>query len=109
MDEIKQNAIQYRNLCPQDVVEHLKYWISGDYWTNSFDLILCPARIIIPVKKQTYKTKSPELHFLLRSGTIGRGYLDELYNTLQTAQFRTRRRLSAKTQTDNKHHRCNVI
>lgn len=96
MDEIGRNAIQYRHLSPDEVLEHLRYWISGDYWTSSFYLILCPARITVPVKKQTHKTKSPELHFLLRSGTIGRDNLNELHNTLQTAQFRTRRRLSTK-------------
>ena len=96
MDEIGRNVIQYRHLSPDEVVEHLRYWLSRDFESNSFDLILCPTRISVPVKKQSYKTKPTELHFLLRSGTIGRDNLNELHNTLQTAQFRTRRRLSAK-------------
>ena len=60
------------------------------------EVYLHEPRVVIPIKKTTYKTKSDTIEFLLRSGSISRDNLAELKSIFSKQSYETKIARTAK-------------
>ena len=77
MDEIYL-PVQYNELNIEGLKSHFRYIVSLPKSGHCAEIYIHNLRIVIPITKKSYKTKSDQIIFLLRSGSISRNDLTEL-------------------------------
>lgn len=86
MDEITL-PIRYDNLSIEGVKLHLRYIATLSSSGHCAEILLHNSKVIIPIVKRVYKTKSDQLNLLLRSGSISRDNLAELKSTFMRQHY----------------------